>query len=321
MRKNTNNIHIEGRIYQHSLEMKTVQNQQSANYGKPFINGTIEVATDNAGMNIVPVSFTYVAEKTKNGQNNKTYAEMMKIINSGKTVLGDGFENATMVSIDTSIAMNDFVASDDSMVSQVIPQGGFVTVVSKIQENENERCKFKADVVITGVNRVEADPAKYIDADYVSVRCAAFDFRNALLPIELVVKNPGGMTYFENLDVTNANPVYTQVWGIMDFRNISVQVTEESAFGEAAVTTRNRKMRHWTITGASKVPYDFGDEKVMTPEELTKAMQDREVHLAEVRKLREEYKAAKAAATPSAFAAPGGQTPAGATASPGGFAF
>lgn len=320
MRKNINNIHIEGRIYQHTLEVKTVQNQQSANYGKQYINGNIEVATDNQGMNIIPVNFTFVTEKTKKGTANKTYTEMMKIIQNGKTVIGDGFENATMVSIDTAVAMNDFVASDDSMVSQAIAQGGFVSVVSKIQENEHERCKFKMDVVITGVNRVDADPEKFIDNDYVSVRCGAFDFRNALLPMELVVKNEGGMKYFEDLDISPATPVYTQVWGFMDFRNISIPVTEESAFGEAAVTMRNRKMKHWTITGASKVPYDFGDEKVMTADELTKAMQDREIHLADVRKRREDYKAEKAAQTPSAFATPGMGTPQ-TPAAPGGFAF
>lgn len=320
MRKNTNNIHIEGRIYQHTLEVKTVQNQQSANYGKQYINGNIEVATDNQGMNIIPVNFTFVTETTKKGTANKTYTEMMKIIQNGKTVIGDGFENATMVSIDTAVAMNDFVASDDSMVSQAIAQGGFVSVVSKIQENEHERCKFKMDVVITGVNRVDADPEKFIDNDYVSVRCGAFDFRNALLPMELVVKNEGGMKYFEDLDISPATPVYTQVWGFMNFRNIFIPVTEESAFGEAAVTMRNRKMKHWTITGASKVPYDFGDEKVMTADELTKAMQDREIHLADVRKRREDYKAEKAAQTPSAFATPGMGTPQ-TPAAPGGFAF
>ena len=321
MRKNTNTIHVEGRIYQHTLEVKTVQNQKSENFGKPFIKGVIEVATDNEGLNIIPVDFMYVAEKTKKGTANKTYTEMLKIINNGKTILSDGFENATMVNIDTAIAMNDFVAADNTMVSQVIAQGGFVNVVSKIQENESERCKFKADVVITGVNRVEADPERYIDADYVSVKCAAFDFRNALLPMELVVKNPGGMAYFEGLDVTNATPVYTQVWGILDFKTVSISITEESAFGEAAVTKRDRKVKHWTITGASKVPYDFGDEKVMTPAELTKAMQDREVLLADVRKAREEYLKQKAAntATPSAFGTP--QAPAMSTVTPGGFNF
>ena len=42
MRKNVNNVHVEGRIYQHDLEIKTVKNQQSANFGKSYIGGTID---------------------------------------------------------------------------------------------------------------------------------------------------------------------------------------------------------------------------------------------------------------------------------------
>ena len=312
MRKNINTEHIEGRIYQHDLELKTVQNQSSANFGKQYINGTVEVATDEECLNIIPVSFTFVTENTKTGGKNKTYAEMMKIINEGKTILADGMEAATKVSIDTSIALNDFVAADDSMVSQVIHQGGFLTVVSALKD-EALRNTFKTDMVITSVNRVEADPEKYIYEDYVSVRGAVFDFKNALLPVEFVVKNPDGMKYFEDLDVTSAEPIYTSVWGRIDFKNVSIPVTEASAFGESAVTVRNRKVKHWVITGASKVPYDFGDEKVMTEAELIKAMQDREVHLADVKKKREDYLAQKNN-TPSAIPSAAIPTPSAAVA-------
>ena len=46
MRKATNSERIEGRVYQNSLTVKTVQNQTSANYGKEFISGDLEVAVD-----------------------------------------------------------------------------------------------------------------------------------------------------------------------------------------------------------------------------------------------------------------------------------
>ena len=58
----------------------------------------------------------------------------------------------------------------------------------------------------------------------------------------------------------------------------------------------------------------------MTPEELTKATQDRQVYLAEIKKQREDYiaqKEASATAAPSAFSTP---TPT-ATAAAGGFNF
>ena len=48
MRNNTNTQVIEGRIYQHNLQMRKVENEASENYGKDFINGTIDVATDDA---------------------------------------------------------------------------------------------------------------------------------------------------------------------------------------------------------------------------------------------------------------------------------
>ena len=301
MRKNVNTEHIEGKIYQHTLELKTVQNKESANFGKEYIQGAVEVAVDDAGLNIIPVNFVFVTETTKKGGKNKTYSELQKVMD-GKTWIADGPDAATMVSIDTSLALNDFVAADGTMVSQMVNQGGFLTVVSKLQD-ENLRNTFKTDIVINNIMRVEADPDKNIPEDYVKIRGAVFNFRNDLLPVEFAVRNPGGMNYFEGVDITPSEPLYTCVWGRINFKTISTAVTEESAFGEAAVTTRDRKVKEWTITGATRVPHDFGDDKVMTAEELTQAMQNRQVLLADIKKKREEYQASKAAAS-TAFSAP-----------------
>ena len=59
-RKNTNQETIEGRIYSHDLAIRKVENQKSENYGKEFINGKLDVATDDAGMNVVQVHHSYV---------------------------------------------------------------------------------------------------------------------------------------------------------------------------------------------------------------------------------------------------------------------
>ena len=64
MKKMINTERIEGRVYQHNLTIKTVQNQTSANFGKEFISGNLEVAVDEAGLNIIPVHYTYVTETT-----------------------------------------------------------------------------------------------------------------------------------------------------------------------------------------------------------------------------------------------------------------
>jgi len=295
MRKAINTERIEGRIYQHSLAVKTVQNQTSANFGKEFISGNLEVAVDEAGLNVIPVHFTYVVETTSSGNKNQTFANLKKIIDEGKTWISNGKDEALKVRIDTAIALNDFYTQDDQLVSVKVNEGGFVTIISELGP-ENERNTFTADMVITSVTRTDANPEKKIDEDFVTVKGAIFNFRNGLLPVDFLVKNKEGMSYFENLGPTPAEPIYTKVWGKINCGTIANNVTEESAFGESSVRTYERKIKEWIITGTAKVPHDFGDENVLTADELTKAMQNREVLLAETKKRSEEYKASKAAA-------------------------
>lgn len=303
MRKAINTERIEGRVYQHNLVIKTVQNQTSANYGKEFISGNLEVAVDEAGLNVIPVHFTYVTETTSSGNKNATYANLKKIIDDNKTWVSVGKDEASKVRVDTAIALNDFYTQDDSLVSVKTNEGGFVSFVNDLCP-ENERNTFASDMVITSVKRVEKDEEKNIDEDYVVVRGAIFNFRNDLLPVDFTVRHKDGMKYFEDLEVSNSEPIYTKVWGRIECRTIINEVSEESAFGESSVRTYERKAKEWTITGTAKMPYDFGDEKVLTAAELTKAVQDREVMLAEIKARSDEYRASKAASTAPAAGAP-----------------
>lgn len=296
MKFKENKERIEGRIYQHDLVVKQVQNQNSDNYGKDFIAGNIEVAVDEAGLNVIPVHFTYVTEITSSGKKNATFTALKKIIDEGNTIVSNGMADATKVRIDTALALNDFYTQDDTLVSTKVNEGGFVSIVNELGV-ENERNTFSADMVITGITRTEADEEKNIKEPFITVRGAIFNFRGALLPLDFVVRNPQGMKYFEDLGASNAEPVYTKVWGKINCETKTTVVQEESAFGEAAVKTYERKTKEWVITGTAKVPYEFGDEEILTADELTKAMQDREVMLAETKKRSEEYRAQKAANT------------------------
>lgn len=307
MRQALNREKIEGRVYQHDLTFKTVQNQASANYGKEFISGNIEVAVDENGLNVIPVHFTYVVEENKNGGKNATFAALKSIIEKDNTWVKVGKDGATKVRIDTAIALNDFYTQNDELVSTKTNEGGFVTIVNELGP-ENERNRFEADMVITNVKRVEKNPEKNINEDYAIVRGAIFNFRNAILPVEFTIRQEKGIEYFEQLEATPSNPIYTKVWGRIDCLTISRVIEEESAFGEPSVRTTDRKVKDWTITGTAKVPYDFGDEAVLTQAELVKASQDREVMLAEIKKRRDEYVASKNT-TASAFAAPTSPTP------------
>lgn len=301
MRKAQNTERVEGYIYQHDLSVKQVQNQASSNFGKDFISGNLEVATDEEGLNVIKVHFTYVTETNKSGNKNATYAVLKKIIDENKTWTAVGKENALKVRVDTALALNDFYNNNDELVSAKTNEGGFVTIVNQLAE-EKLRNTFSADMVITNVSHIEKDEEKNIEEDYVSVRGAIFNFRNDLLPVDFKVKNAEGMKYFEGLGATNSNPIYTKVWGKIISTTITRTSEVESAFGEAAVRTYSNSNKEWVITGTAKVPYDFGDENILTAEELTKAAQNREVYLAEVKKRAEDYKANRAAGNTTATA-------------------
>lgn len=299
MKFKENREKIEGRVYQFDLSIKTVQNESSKNYGTEFISGNLEVAVDEDILNVIPIHFTYVVEQTKNGKKNATYTALKKIIEEGKTIIADGKDEATKVRIDTALGLNEFYTQDDQLVSVKTNEGGFVTIINELGPVE-ERNTFATDIVITNVSRVEADEEKNIKEDYAIVKGAIFDFRGALLPVDFVVRNPQGLNYFEDLGASGSNPIYTKVWGKINCETITRVVEEESAFGEAAVRTYERKTKEWVITGSSRVPYEFGDEEVLTLEELTKLMQDRELMLADLKKRNDEYKAQKASQTTAA---------------------
>jgi len=302
MRKAQNTERISGRIYQHDLTSKQVQNQASANFGKEFISGNLEIATDEEGLNVIKVHFTYVTEANKNGVKNATYANLKKIMDENKTWVSVGKDEAQKVRIDTALALNDFYNANDELVSAKTNEGGFVTLVNELGE-ENERNTFSVDMLITNVTHVDKDEEKHINEDYVAVRGAVFNFRNDILPVEFKVKNADGMKYFENLGATGANPIYTRVWGKIISETSTSTVEVESAFGEPAVRTYRNSNKEWIITGTAKVPYDFNDENILTEKEVKEALQNREVYLADIKKRAEEYKANKAAGTTTSTAA------------------
>ena len=291
MQKNfMNQEFIIGRLYQHNLVMKQVSNKDSKNFGKDFISGTIDVATDEEGLNVIPIHFTYVTEETSTGKKNATFGTLKSIIDGAKTWIVDGKDAALKVRVSTALGLNDFYNQNDELVSAKRNEGGFVNPITELPP-EGERSSFKFDMIITSTARVEVEN----DEDFVRVKGGIFNFRKDLLPIEIVCrKESGGMDYFESLDASPANPVYTQVWGKIVNNVIKKEITQESAFGSAAVRTVTNTVREWQITGARPVEYDFGEEDTITAEELKEAMQNRQVYLANIKKNRDDYLAQKA---------------------------
>lgn len=295
MRKIVNREHIEGILFQHDLELK-VTGETSKNPGTQYIAGNIEIAVDEEGLNVIPVHFTYVTEVTNSGKKSPTFTVLKRIIDEDKATVSVGKDEAFKLRVDTALSLNDFYTQDDQLVSVKVNEGGFVSIVNSLCD-EKERNTWEADMVITGCNIIDADPEKNIDEDYMQVKGAIFNFRNEVLPVDFILRNKDGFKHFENMDASGANPTFTKVWGRINCLTKTTTVEEETAFGEAAVRTYERKVKEWEITGTPKViSYDFGGED-LTAEELTKAMQDREIKLADVKKRTEEYRAQRNAGT------------------------
>lgn len=298
--KNTESI--SGRLYQHNLVKKTVQNKESKNYGTEFISGTVDIAVDEEGLNVIPIHYTYVVATTSNGKNNATYGVLDSIINGAKTWITDGKDAALKVRASTALALNDFYNNNDELVSARRNEGGFLNVINELPP-ENERATFQFDMVITSTTRVESEN----EEDFVRVKGCVFNFRKALLPVEIVCRDAAGMPYFESLDASPAEPVFTEVRGNVVSNTIKREIEEESAFGSASVRTVTRTVREWQITWARPTEYVFGEEDTITADELRKAIQDRQVYLAEVKKRADDYKASRATqAAPKAASVPAG---------------
>ena len=303
MKKMINASHIEGYIYEHKLELRE-SGPNSKNPGTKFIMGTVDIATDEACTNIVPVHFTYVTATTAKGSTNASFTTLMNIID-GKfgTVMANGKDNAAKIRIDSALGLNEFYADrngQEELVSAKRNEGGFVHIADALNEDENARNTFKCDMLITNVKEVEADEEKKLPAKAI-VRGAIFDFRGALMPVEFSAVNPKAMAYFLGLDASNANPTFTCVWGRQVSEVVVKQIVTESAFGEDEVREVKNTRKDFVITGASKEPYAWDEEGVLTAAEVAEAVAARETYLATIKQRQDEYKASKnnAAAAPA----------------------
>lgn len=304
MKTCVNKSHIEGYVYEHSLELK-VSGEQSKNPGTQFISGELKVATDNAMLNVVSVHFTYVTAVTSKGASNATFKVLNDIISGEvKSVMEHGKENASMVRIDSAIGLNEFYSDrsgKEELVSAKRNEGGFVHVTNELDEDEKKRNTFECDIIIKGTYRKEADEEKNLPEKLI-LKGAIFDFRKTLLPVEFSVLNPIAMDYFEGLEASNKNPVFTKIRGRQISETVVRKFEEASAFGDSYIREVPTTNKDYVITWANPEPYAWDDATTITVAELNEAITNREIYLAALKQRQDEYKASKAA--PKAAIAP-----------------
>lgn len=295
MKKMINKVNLQGYIYEHKLEKK-VTGEGSKAPGTEYIAGTIDIATDNDCLNIVPVHFTYITAITGGGKENATYKTLEQILSGAVgTVMSVGKENAGKVRVDTALNLNEFYtdrSGKEELVSAKRNEGGFVHLITALEDDNDKRNQFECDIVITGARRIEADPEKNT-SEKVIIKGAIFDFRNALLPVEFSVTNSRAMDYFEGLEATSKNPVFTKLRGRQISETITREIKEESAFGEPSIRTVKSTRKDFVIHWAQSTPYEWDTEETITVAEMNEAITARATYLATIKQRQDEYKASK----------------------------
>ena len=299
-----NRNHIEGYLYQHKLEKK-LSGANAKNPNTTYITGTIDVATNDEMTNIVSVHFTYQTALTSQGKENRTFKTLSGILDGTIcSVMGHGKDKAQKVSIDTAMDANEFYSDrngKEELVSVMRNENGFINLIDALNEDEKVRATFDTDILINKVVHMEADEEKDLKERAI-VSGYVMNFRQDFLPVRYTVYNPNAMAYFEDLEASERNPVFTRVRGQQVSTITVTRKEEEGAFGESYVREYQNSHKDYVITWAKKDLYEIGEDADLSKEEIKKGLADRETKLATAKKNREEYLTSKGA-TASAFAA------------------
>ena len=289
MKKVVNRTVVEGYLYSHSLVERTYS-ETAKRPGAKYIMGTVDIATDEDLLNVIPVHFSFVSEPVESDKPSikQRYETLANIMNGTiKSVMKDGIEAAAKLQISSAIGLNEFYTDrngTEELVSVKRNEGGFIRAQTPLNDPK-ERNTFEVDMLICGAKRVEADeernlPEKVIISGYI------FDFRKAILPVDFTVLDTGAMNYFEGLEPSKKNPVFTRIKGQQISTTVVRKIVEEAAFGPDVVREVKNSRKDWVVTWAQKDEYDLTDDQILTNEEIKTALADREIMLADMKSRR-----------------------------------
>lgn len=306
MKKMINKVNLYGKLYEMDLKKK-VTGANSKNPGTEYITGTIGVATDDDCLNVVSVYYSYVVPMTKQNKPNNTYNVLENILNGVYgTVLGVGVNDAAVVRIDSQITLNEFYTDrngKEELVSAKRIENGFIHVVGKNDIPPVNHNLFECDYMITNVRHIDENPERGTSEKAILKGAIFNDYNKTLMPMEFSVIKPQAINYFEGLNVNGNNPLFTRVKGHVVNEAIVRNVEEVSAWGEVSVKSVSSSRRDWVVDYSAEVPYDFGDDAILTVDEVNEAIKTREVMLANLKSRSAEYRASKGSITTPVVAA------------------
>lgn len=305
-KKMINTYHLEGWLYDHDLSIKKT-GPNSKNPGTEFISGTVSIAADAEMTNIISIHYSYITAVSSNGKADTRFITLNNIINGTiKTAMGSSKAEAAKVTVDSAVDLNEFYSNrsgTEELVSAIRNEGGFIHVNGAWNEKETERNKFTCDMLVTKTRMVEADPENNTK-DRMYLSGVIFNFRNEILPVQFVTYDPTAFNYFSAQEVSASNPLFTKVWGAEVSTVVIQRTVEEAAFGEDSVHEVKKVTKEFVVTGSSVDAYEWNTPDTLTLEDITKAQQDREIKLAQLKERSNKPTAATPAAQANTGAVP-----------------
>lgn len=294
MKNMTNEVKLEGYLYQFNLEKKI-----AAKTGTPYISGKVSIATDEACTNIVDVHYTYVTPVFKSGKENKTYAFLENLIDHPETTVMGG-SIATALKVATTgcgLALNEWYDQTGTLISVLRNEGGFIGRTATFTSTPN---LFTVDMVVTQAIEVEVPDG---EEPKTQIKGIIFGYQNAIMPVSFVMYGQKTQEYWLSLGLSPKTPTLATVWGNIVSNEIKIRKETPNAFGEALVTEEVKTKKEYVVIGGHE-PYGFDTEESIYAADLEKLTQQRELFLANMKKQREEYLASKSQSQGFATPAP-----------------
>jgi hypothetical protein len=183
-----NTVYIEGYVFNASL-FENVAGPNSKVPGQQYISGTVNIATDEEGLNIVAVRYTYVVPTWKSGKENETFTILKSLIDGAPTVEKNGKDAAVKLRIQGDVEVNDFMGRDGNMVEAKQIRGGFTHYAN--DGFRDKRNNFETDMLITQTNIVEVEDGD----DYMNISGYVFNYRHDFIPVTYTLTNQQGIKY------------------------------------------------------------------------------------------------------------------------------
>ena len=235
MKNFKNSVEIRGYVYDFDKRLSVREDRN----GKKYVSGRIQIATDPDAYTSIPVDFfaysSYTDKKTGEEKPTSTYEFLTALLNGDKPTYVKHGKEAVCVRISGDADVNDFVGRNGELVTANKVRGSFIHEIGNDEiTSKNSGCaNFDMEMLITSAAEREIE-----DGDnFMVVKGYAFNYRKNFLPMTMYIRNPNGIAWMNDQDISSKNPLLIALSGSITTNTVVKKTQVESAWGETKEVT------------------------------------------------------------------------------------